>query len=72
MKTKEEILKKVSSIIDVSNDEQVILNACHFLYSVIISEETQEKIQKEKEEARKKALETNKPLFEMMKNMLEG
>lgn len=72
MKTKEEILEKVSSIIDVSNDEQIVLNACHFLYGVIISEETQEKIQKEKEEAKKKVLETNKPLFEMMKNMLEG
>ena len=71
MKTKEEILEKVSNIIDVSKDEQIVLNACHFLYGILVSEETQEKMQKEKEEAKKRAIETNKPLFEMMKNIME-
>lgn len=72
MKTKEEILNKVSEIIDTSNDEQIVLNACHFLYGALNTKEVQEKLDKEKEEARKKAIETNKPLIEMMKNIMEA
>lgn len=72
MKTKEEILEKVSEIIDKSGDEQIVLNACHFLFGVINSQEVQEKMDKERDEARKKSLETSKPLFEMMKNMMEA
>lgn len=71
MKTKEEILNKVSEIIDTSKDEQIILNACHFLHGVLSAQEIQEKLDKEKEEARQKSLKLNTPIVEMMKNMME-
>lgn len=50
MNTEEEILEKVSNIIDTSKDEQIILNASHFLYNALIQKRNEEKFEKEKEE----------------------
>lgn len=72
MKTKEEIFEKVSSIIDNSQDEQIVLNACNFLYLIINSIEMQEKMEKEKEESKQKAMKFNQPLAEMLKSITEA
>lgn len=71
MKTKEEILNKVSEIIDTSKDKQITLNACHFLYNAIYTEELQAKLDKEKEYSKQKAMKFNEPLAEMLKSLVE-
>lgn len=67
MKTKEEILEKVSEIIETSEDKQVVLNACHFLYGVIKQTELDEKMEQEKQQSRERM----KPLTDMMKVFAE-
>lgn len=67
MKTKEEILEKVSEIIETSEDKQVVLNACHFLYGVIKQTELDEKMEQEKQQSRERM----KPLTDMMKAFAE-
>lgn len=67
MKTKEEILEKVSEIIDTSKDEQVILNASHFIYDAIVAKENEEKLELEREKSRERM----KPMYEMIKTFAE-
>lgn len=50
MKTEKEILEKVSNIIDTSKDDQIILNASHFLYNALIQRRKEVNFKKEKEE----------------------
>lgn len=68
MKSKNEILEKVSEIIDTSKDEQVILNASHFLYGALVQIELDEKMKKDKEESKERM----KPLMESFKILAEG
>lgn len=77
MKSKNEILEKVSGIIDTSKDEQVILNASHFLYGALVQIEAAEKMEaekaKQKELAKKRAEKMkNSNMGEMFSNLLAG
>lgn len=67
MKTKEEILEKISEIIDNSKDEQIILNASHFLYTAILGLESEKKMEADREKTREKM----KPLVESFKCLTE-
>ena len=67
MKTKEEILEKISEIIDNSKDEQVILNASHFLYTAILAMENE----KRAEEQREKTKKYMEPLYQSFRCLTE-
>lgn len=77
MKTEMEILEKISDIIDTSEDEQIILNASHFLYNVLIQKKNEEKFEKEREkqkELAKKRSEKlkNSSINDMFNTLLTG